>query len=227
VSTSTIAPNAFLQLFSDAGQPLTGGQLWTYVAESTTYAQTFADVDLTTPNPNPIVLTAAGRVPSGAIFLTPGQSYKYVLQDVLGNPLATYDDIMAVPSTLKNAQFGIQTGGNFTTSVVYPTWADFTPFTGSIVTRGGAILAQAVFPAQMTTGNTANFQWNLDGADLNRNAGTVSTTYSSMVALQWTFTNLNIGTHRIILRVTTNGGTFSSLMNAICTGSYSLLEVNV
>ena len=230
MSAATISPNPFLQLFTDTGQPLTGGQLWTYVAESGTYAVTYADVNLTTPNPNPIVLNAAGRVPSGAIFLTPGQSYKYVLQDVTGTTLATYADIMAVPSSLKNAQFGIQTGGNFTTSVVFPVQADFTPFTGSLTTRGGAVLAQAVFPAQMTAGTSpAVFMWNIDGADLGYWSGYVNTTYISMVALQYQFTGLTAGTHLIKLRVSISGGpgTFSSPMNAVATGSFSLLETNV
>jgi hypothetical protein len=230
VSSGTISPNPFLQIFTDAGSPLVGGQLWTYVAESLSYAQTFSDVNLTTPNPNPIILNAAGRIPSGAIFLTPGQSYKYILQDVTGTTLATYDDIQAVPSNLKNAQYGIQTGGNFTTSVVSPVWADFTPFVGSITTRGGAVLAQAVFPAQITAGTgIAQFQWNLDGADLGVVAGVVGTTYVSMVSLQWQFSGLSVGTHQVKLRVTTSaaGTTFSSPMSAVASGSYSLLETNV
>jgi hypothetical protein len=223
--SGTLSPNPFLQLFNDAGQPLNGAWLYTYVAESSTPAPTFADVGLTTPNPNPIVLTAAGRVPSGAIFLTPGQSYKYVLY-VAGVLVATYDDIAAVPSSLKNAQYGVQPWTDFTTSVVYPAWTDFTPFTGSVTTRGGQILAQVMFPAQMSAGNIAYFQWNLDGTDQGSPCGAIATTYVDMTSLQWLFTNLSVGTHQVKLRVTTNGGTFSSLMSNMA-GSYSLLEVNV
>jgi hypothetical protein len=231
MSSGTLTPNPFLQIFTDAGAPLASGKVFTYAAETTTPAQTFSDVNLTTPNPNPIVLNAAGRIPSGAIFLTPGQSYKYVLQDVTGTTLATYDDIQAVPSSLKNAQFGIQTGGNFTTSVVYPVQADFTPFVGSITTRGGAVLAQAVFPAQITAGTLpALFMWNLDGADTGNWGGYVNTTYVSMVALQWQFSGLSVGTHQIKLRVSISSpgpGTFSSPMSGVASGSYSLLETNV
>lgn len=229
VLTGTYSPNPFLQVFTDTGVPLAGGQLWTYVTHTTTIAPTYSDVNLTTANPNPIVLNSAGRVPSGAIFLTPGQSYRYQLNDNLGNPLATYDDVQAVPVSLKNAQYGTQVGGNFTTSVVLPTYTDFTPMTGSLTTRGGAVLAQAVFPAQVSgAGITAFFQWNLDGADVGTAAGVISTTYISMVALQWQFSALTIGTHTIKLRVSLSAaGTFTAPMAGACAGSFSLLEVNV
>ena len=226
--TGSISPNPFLQLLSDAGVPLAGGTVATYVTQSTTPIATYSDVGLTTPNANPIVLNAAGRVPSGAIFLTPGQSYRYVLSDAQHNVIATVDDIMAVPTSLKSAQFGIQTGGNFTTSVVLPTWADFTPFVGSLTTRGGAILMQAVFPAQVTAATTATFTTSVDGANVGVTIGACNTTYVSMVSLQYQFSGLAAGTHQIKVRVSlTAAGTFTAPMNAIATGSFSLLEVNV
>ena len=229
MSSGTLTPNPFLQIFTDAGAPLASGKVFTYAAETTTPAQTFSDVNLTTPNPNPIVLNAAGRIPSGAIFLTPGQSYKYVLQDATGTTLATYDDIMAVPLSLKNAQTGGNIVGDFSTSVIYPTQVDFTGFTESITTRGGGVLAQAVFPAQITAGTgPAVFMWNLDGVDTGNWGGYVNTTYLSMVSLQWQFTGLSNSTHQIKLRVSISvgPGTFLSQMSEF-PGSLSLLEVNV
>jgi hypothetical protein len=230
--TGTYAPDPFFQVLDSQGHPLSGGKISTYVAGSYTYATTYSDVNLSVANTNPVILDAAGRPTSGAIFLTPGQTYKFVLQDALGTFIGSEkDNIQAVPTSLKNAQFGIQTGPDFSTSVVTPTWADFGPMKGSILTRGGAVLAEAVFPGYIsgvTPPGGAYFQWNLDGADLGVIAGVCTNTTATMIALQWSFTGLAVTTHQIKLRVALNSaGTFTAPMQTQAAGSFSLLEVNV
>jgi hypothetical protein len=99
MATGTYAPWPFEQCFDNNGNPLNGGKLFTYLAGTSTPASTYSDVNLTTPNANPIVLSSAGFPSSGAIFLTTGVSYKFVLQDAGGSTIATRDNVLAVPGT--------------------------------------------------------------------------------------------------------------------------------
>jgi hypothetical protein len=96
-ATGTYAPDPFEQYCDDDGNPLSSGTLTTFLAGLSTPATTYSDVNLTIANTNPISLDAAGRPTSGAIFLTPGVSYKFILKDVLGATVATRDNIAAVP----------------------------------------------------------------------------------------------------------------------------------
>ena len=52
------------QYFDDAGAPLGGGKLYFYESGTTTLKNTYADINLTIPNTNPVILTAAGRQPN-------------------------------------------------------------------------------------------------------------------------------------------------------------------
>ncbi len=97
MATGTYSPDPFEQMCDDDGNPLSSGSLTVYAAGTTTPVNTYSDVNLTTPNTNPISLDAAGRPTSGAIFLTPGVSYKFILMDSLGATVATRDNIAAVP----------------------------------------------------------------------------------------------------------------------------------
>jgi hypothetical protein len=72
----------------------TSGTLTTYEAGTTTKLATYSDVDLATPNANPLTLDSAGRA---VIFLT-AASYKFLLKDSTGATIYTQDNISAVPS---------------------------------------------------------------------------------------------------------------------------------
>ena len=52
------------QYFDDAGAPLGSGKLYFYESGTTTPKNTFSDINLTIPNTNPVILTAAGRQPN-------------------------------------------------------------------------------------------------------------------------------------------------------------------
>lgn len=100
------------QFFTNTGAVLTGGKLYTYSAGTTTPAATFTSSLGVTPQPNPIVLDAAGRVPnSGEIWLTDGVIYKFVLKDSNDVTIATYDNITGINSNFVNftAEQEIQT----------------------------------------------------------------------------------------------------------------------
>ena len=87
---------AAAQFFDDNGNPLSGGKLYTYAAGTTTplaaYTTSAGDVAHT----NPIIFDAAGRVPSGEIWLTQGLEYKFGLFSSTNLLIATFDNIPAI-----------------------------------------------------------------------------------------------------------------------------------
>ena len=98
---------AAAQFFTNTGAVLTGGKLYTYAAGTTTPLASYTTSAGNVARTNPIVLDAAGRVPSGGeIWITSAQ-YKFVLTDSNNVLIATYDNILGIGS----ASYQIQ---NFT-----------------------------------------------------------------------------------------------------------------
>ena len=91
------------QFFTNTGSVLTGGKLYTYLAGTTTPAATYTSATGATFNTNPIVLDAAGRVPSsGEIWLGEGVQYKFVLKDSNDVLIGTYDNVTGINSNFVN-----------------------------------------------------------------------------------------------------------------------------
>lgn len=94
------------QFLNGNGEPLAGALLFSYLAGSSTRANTYNSSAGTTPNSNPIQLDAAGR-PTTEIWLTSGVSYKLVFAnpgdgDAVTDPTSpiwTEDDITGVNDT--------------------------------------------------------------------------------------------------------------------------------
>jgi hypothetical protein len=87
------------QFFTNTGAVLTGGKLYTYAAGTTTPATAYTTSAGNVPWTNPIVLDAAGRVPSGGeIWITDGINYKFILRDSNDVLIATYDNISGINS---------------------------------------------------------------------------------------------------------------------------------
>ena len=80
------------QFFSNTGQPLAGGMIYTYAAGTTAPAATYTSNLGNVANTNPIILDAYGRVPN-EIWLTVGSAYKFVLQDASAVQIGTWDNI--------------------------------------------------------------------------------------------------------------------------------------
>jgi hypothetical protein len=84
------------QFFTNTGAVLTGGKLYTYAAGTTTPLTSYTTSAGNVARTNPVVLDAAGRVPSGGeIWILP-VSYKFVLKDANDVLIATYDNIFGV-----------------------------------------------------------------------------------------------------------------------------------
>src|SRR5258706_11534417 len=100
MATGTYSPWIPQQFFNNNGDPLANGSIETFIAGTSTHLATFSDVNLTVPSGNPIPLNSAGYPTSGAIFLSPGQSYKYIRRDSTGSQIApSYDNISAIPGS--------------------------------------------------------------------------------------------------------------------------------
>lgn len=98
-----LAPEALPQYLDENGDPYSGALLFTYEAGSSTKEPTYQESTGTTPHANPIVLNSKGQ-PSAPIWLTEGQSYKFVLApstdtDPPASPYWTVDNIDGVNDT--------------------------------------------------------------------------------------------------------------------------------
>jgi hypothetical protein len=84
------------QFFTNTGAVLTGGKLYTYAAGTTTPQASYTTSAGNVARTNPIILDAAGRVPSGGeIWILP-VGYKFILKDSTDVLIATYDNIFGV-----------------------------------------------------------------------------------------------------------------------------------
>ena len=81
------------QFFDNSGNVLTGGKIYTYEAGTTTPLASYTSSSGNTAHTNPIVLNAAGRVPSGGEIWIALRFYKFVLETSTGVLIATYDNV--------------------------------------------------------------------------------------------------------------------------------------
>jgi hypothetical protein len=115
------------QYFDNAGDPLVSGKIFFYESGTTTPKDTFADINLSIVNPNPVVLTAAGRQPNiffnGAAraVLTDKDSVQIEVRDPVGgefeegvfspwNPLTIYNTPDIVTGSDGNFYLSISNG---------------------------------------------------------------------------------------------------------------------
>lgn len=84
-----IAPVLKHRFFDDDGNPLVGGKLYSYIANTTTPKATYTDESGVTPATNPIILDSAGYC---ELFLGAG-TYKFILTDSEDNQIFTADDV--------------------------------------------------------------------------------------------------------------------------------------
>lgn len=103
------------QFFDNTGAVLTGGKIFTYAAGTTTPVATYTTEAANVAHPNPIILDAAGRVPSGGeIWLKEGdyENYKFLLKDANDVLIATYDNVPGTYSSTNLADAADPTKGD-------------------------------------------------------------------------------------------------------------------
>jgi len=90
------------QFLDNSGNVLSGGKIFTYTAGTTTPQATYTSSNGATPLANPIILDAAGRVPTGEIWLTDGLQYKFIIKTSTDVQLGSYDNIVGINSNFVN-----------------------------------------------------------------------------------------------------------------------------
>lgn len=96
-----LSPVANGQLFDDAGNPLAGGTITVYKANTLTLAEIYSN-STGAVSTNPIVLNSSGRIANGALYVSPGELYDIEIKKGTVT-LESYEGI----SGLVNTQNGI------------------------------------------------------------------------------------------------------------------------
>jgi len=178
MALGTISPVGIQQFFDANGDPLAGGTLGFFLAGTTTPSPAYADVNLTVPLANPVVLDAAGRAPE--LFLGP-LTYKQVLKNALGTTIWTADNIIT-PSALRSVQLissvtGVQKdfvvpqgviGFLYMTNTAPVTFDGFAGGTPGqlLLIRALGTAAVNLTPIQMSTATDGNKLYNFAGTGL-------------------------------------------------------------
>lgn len=104
-----LAPLPIMHFADNNGNPLSGGQLFTYAAGTTTPQATYTDSTGGTSNPNPVILNARGEA---SVWMTPTQAYKLVLKDANGNLIWSQDQVSAPADRASLAATGTPSGAS-------------------------------------------------------------------------------------------------------------------
>jgi hypothetical protein len=162
----TVALVALPQFFDDAGNPLSGGKVFTYAAGTLTPLASYTDRGGGTPNNNPVVLDSSGRAD---IWLSTNVAYKLIVKD--STEATTYDSVDdyyagADPSQLVAAGIVPATGGTYTGPV---------SFTGGVTVDGTAAQDLATLDSlNIAAVETANLWINPDAAIWQRDTPSVA-----------------------------------------------------
>lgn len=97
---ATILPNGKTQFEDVNGRPLVGGQVFYYQPNTETKIDTWKDIDLTTPNQNPVVLDGRGQAP-----IWGNTVYRQLVKD--RNGLVIWDEIVSAAVSYADLDNGI------------------------------------------------------------------------------------------------------------------------
>lgn len=102
--TIVISTPPYQAFYDSNGDPLNGGFIYTYIANTTTPTATYTDQGGLTECDNPIELDSAGR---GVWWLNSEVSYKYIVKDSLLNTIETVDTV--IPFTVASSSGSLLT----------------------------------------------------------------------------------------------------------------------
>lgn len=159
--------------FIDAnGDPLTGGQIETYLSGSSTPAATYTSSSGVSQQTNPIILNSLGYPTLGPVWLTGGISYKFIIKDALGATLRTIDDVAGVNDATLSQSEWLESGfvPTYISGTSFSVPGDQTPLlqigrkTRTQNTSGFiySTITNSVFAAGITTVTLANDSGTLD-----------------------------------------------------------------
>jgi hypothetical protein len=105
MTAEVLVPWLTSQFFTNNGQPLAGGQLFSYQAGTSTPVATWTDSTGSTPNTNPVIANSRGEM---SVWITNNVLYKFVLEDAAGNTIWTRDQVSS--TQLLSLSGGTDTG---------------------------------------------------------------------------------------------------------------------
>lgn len=184
--------------FLNAGVPVSGGKLFTYIAGTTTKQATYADNLGATPLPNPIILDTQGRPTTNGSTVTPifgtvGQSYKFVLSnstdtDPPTSPIWTADNEV-IPDTLNITAYA--SIASSTLSLINTQLVDPNGKTALTVSAGNANAVNYVNIQDAATGSGVQVQ--ALGSDSNINISLLAKGTGTAFAVGSKFTSVAAG----------------------------------
>ena len=131
------------QFFDNNGLPLGAGLLYTYAAGTSTPQATYTTSAGSVANSNPIVLDASGRS-ANEIWLTTGQSYKFVLQTSAAVQIWSFDNISGINDITVATATNLTVSGTLTASGTL-TGSGFTNYFAAPPAIGGTTPANGTF----------------------------------------------------------------------------------
>jgi len=206
------------QYFDDAGDPLVSGKIYFYESGTTTPKATYADVNYTIANSNPVILTAAGRQPNiffegvAKAILTKSDNTQILVRDPVGDTASTFGNAW-IASKDYNANDVVQgSDGEFYVSLINGNVNN-----NPVTTTGSWTFLYSVEWNAGTTyklGSVVTYQTivyqSLQNSNLNQNPSTI-TAYWVPIQLVWSST----ATYAINANVVgTDGILYTSLQNA-------------
>jgi hypothetical protein len=167
-----LAPVINEQQVDANGAPLNGGTIEIFLAGSSTPVTTYSDQAGLVPNTNPLVLNTLGLSSQGAVWLTGGASYKYLIKNAAGVTQRTIDNVSGINDSAV-------TTDQWTLYQATPTYVSATSFSVSgdqtlafqvgrrvkTVNTGGTVystITGSVYSAPNTTVTVANDSGTLD-----------------------------------------------------------------
>lgn len=220
------------QTFDANGDPLTGGKIWTYLAGSSTPAATYTDDTGSTPQSNPIELNSLGYPTLGAIWLTGGISYKFVIQTAGLVTLRTIDNISGVNDASVSQSEWVESG-------FVPTYINATSFSvpgdqtailqinrrvRTTNTSGFiySLITNSVFAAGLTTVTLMNDSGSLDAGLSAVAYGLLAANPQSIPVVAVSSGGTGASTHDGALVSILNGNQLAGMRNLIINGNFAV-----
>ena len=208
----------FDQYLDNAGDPLVSGKIYFYESGTTTFKNTYSDINNSIPNTNPVILTAAGRQPNvffdgvAKAILTNSSDVQIAVRDPVGQTESAFGD-QWVATKIYNAT-DVVLGSN---GVFYRSLTNGNQNNNPINTSGFWTLLYSVeWNAGITYSagdvvlyGTTQYQ-SLQDSNLNQNPSTV-TAYWASIAFAWLATRTYAINENV---VGTDGILYTSLQNS-------------
>lgn len=230
-------PRLFFSDSLSAGKPLAGGRIYTFQSGTSTPQATYTDSTGTVPNPNPVILDAAG---GASIWLVSGQAYRIVAQNSAGVQEWAVDNVSGL-STVTSAVNQAITPVSFSATPTFTATGQYQVFqitltgnvTSSILNMTG-VTAPSIVSFEISQDSTGGrtFVWPVNvvgGSLVNPSANQVTTqsflwdgttawpwNYPPAVAIPTTFSatpTFTAGSQYQVFKMTLTGNVTSSTLN--------------